>query len=139
MSAVVFDFSEERKHHCAPATLSETDERRLYAYPIKMGGMKRLTDREYREAAAARMKAARIANGLSNGDLARLLRVRPGRITSWEDGDALPNTPRLWDELCEALDITADYILRGRTAGLSRAMYAKLKQPMGENHNQIDA
>lgn len=94
-----------------------------------MNGMRRLTDREYREAAATRLKGARIANDMSNGDLARILGVRPGRITDWEKGDALPNTPRLWDELCEALDISADYILRGITTGLSRGMYAKLMQP----------
>jgi DNA-binding transcriptional regulator YiaG len=139
MAAVVFDFFDERKHHNVPKRTFVLSELRSHVRSINMNGMTRVTDREHRDAAAGRLKAARIAHGLSNGDLARLLKVRPGRITSWEDGTALPNTPRLWDELCDALDITTDFVLRGVTSGLSRVMYAKLKQPPREGRNGLDA
>ena len=92
---------------------------------------RRLTDRDERAEVADRIRRAREAAGYRNADLARLLDVAPGRITAWERGDALPNTPRLWRQLVEALAVTCDYILLGRTEGLSREVYSKLKAKSG--------
>jgi transcriptional regulator with XRE-family HTH domain len=77
---------------------------------------------------------AREAAGYSNAELCRMMGIAPTRLTSWEKGDALPNTPRLWAALCEALDITSDFILLGVTRGLNREMYARIKaaQPDSE-------
>jgi ribosome-binding protein aMBF1 (putative translation factor) len=102
---------------------------RCSAKVINLAAMRTTSDREYREAAAKRLRAAREAQGYSNADLCRLLNIAPTRLTSWEKGGALPNTPRLWALLADALDVTTDYILLGRTTGLSRELYARLNAP----------
>src|SRR4051812_50073959 len=83
--------------------------------------MPRLTDREERAAVAHRFKVARKAAGYRNADLSRVLQVATSRITAWENGDALPNTPRLWRRLAEAMGVSTDYILLGKTDRLTRS------------------
>jgi len=107
----------------------ESHQRQNPPLPHKMVVMRPLTDREYREQAARRLRSSREAAGYSNAELSRLLDVSPTRITSWESGRALPNTPRLWCELCKALGVTADYILYGATSGLPHHMYSRLHCP----------
>lgn len=124
MDAIVCDFFERIK----PENVCDSSHMSSGRHLIKISGMRKLTDREYRDASARRIKAAREAAGYTNGELCRILGVRPSRITSWENGKALPNTPRLWIALCEALDITADFIISGATRGLNRELYARLKE-----------
>src|SRR4051812_40553023 len=88
--------------------------------------MPRLTDREERAAVAHRFKVARKAAGYRNADLSRVLQVASSRITAWENGDALPNTPRLWRRLAEATGVSTDYTLLGKTDGLARSTCLEL-------------
>jgi transcriptional regulator with XRE-family HTH domain len=98
-----------------------------------VGGVtRRLTDREERAEVGARIRRAREAAGYSNADFARLLGVQPSQITSWEKGEAAPNSPRKWGLLVDALDVTCDYLLLGKTNGLSREAYSKLSMQLAE-------
>lgn len=125
---------------CKPFPLCESPQASLAGHAIKIGGMAHEpTDRERRDAVAARLRSAREAAGYSNAALCRLLGITATRLTSWEKGRALPNSARLWHDLCEALDVTCDFILRGSTAGLNRTTYVKLMEPTGEKPPGMDA
>jgi DNA-binding XRE family transcriptional regulator len=91
-----------------------------FPVPRMMLGMSNMqsTDREEREAVAARIIAAREAAGLRQTDVAAALGIRQQRISSWESGEGLPNTPRLWRTLCDTLGVSADFLMFGRTVGM---------------------
>ena len=54
----------------------------------------------------------RKAAGMTQKELAEKLNVSFQAVSKWENGDALPDTALL-PELCDALDTTADMLLRG--------------------------
>ena len=56
------------------------------------------------------IKAERLKQGLSQGELAQLVGVTQDSISLWELGKRLPDT-RYIVLLCEALNISADYLL----------------------------
>jgi len=58
---------------------------------------------------ATRIKKARLATGLSQSELARILRVKPQAIQHWERGKANPKTSRM-GELAEALNVQAAWL-----------------------------
>lgn len=60
-----------------------------------------------------RLKAIREERYLSRSQLASILGVTKAAIARWESGSREPNFTRLV-ELCDALEITSDYLL-GRT------------------------
>lgn len=128
MRSSLCDFLTDRK----PFLLCESAQEPAGWHAIKIAPMEPLTDKQRRDEVAARIRAAREAAGYSNAELCRMLKITATRLTSWEKGRALPNSARLWQDLCEACDVTCDYILRGTTSGLSRAMYTKLMQPHSE-------
>ena len=57
-----------------------------------------------------RLKAARIQSSLTRSQLASLLGVTENAVVKWELGMREPNFTRLV-ELCDALDVTSDYLL----------------------------
>ena len=54
----------------------------------------------------------RKAAGMTQKELAEKLNISFQAVSKWENGDALPDTALL-PELCDALDTTADLLLRG--------------------------
>ena len=90
--------------------------------------MRRLSDRKERAEVGSRMRLAREMAGYRNADLSKMIDITPSRLTSWENGDAMPNTPRLWRALVEALGVTCDYLLLDKTDGLTREVFVKLSR-----------
>jgi transcriptional regulator with XRE-family HTH domain len=86
-------------------------------------------DMDEKDAVAARLVAARDARGLSQTQLADMLDIQRQRLSLWENGGAFPNSARMIRTLCDALGISADWLIFGRTGGLPpetyRAIYAK--------------
>ena len=68
----------------------------------------------------------RKAAGMTQKELAEKLNLSFQAVSKWENGDALPDTAIL-PELCDALDTTADMLLRGgvMAAGERRPMRAE--------------
>lgn len=85
------------------------------------------SETEFKEMFAQRLVAARIAAGFeSKQAMADFLGVSQPRYGSWERGEGLPNSIVLMQQLCDALDVTTDYLFFGRTAGMTRSTYARL-------------
>ena len=65
----------------------------------------------------SKLRRAREARGLSQGDLGRLLGVRSSRpgviVQQYENGRRLPSVSRLW-ELAAKLDVTPDELMGSR-------------------------
>ncbi|MDX8396538.1 MAG: helix-turn-helix transcriptional regulator [Mariprofundaceae bacterium] len=59
---------------------------------------------------AQRIKKARIAAGLSQSELARILEIKPQAIQHWERGTSSPKTSRIAD-LAVALNVQASWLL----------------------------
>lgn len=59
---------------------------------------------------AMRIQQARIAAGLSQSDLARILGVKPQSIQHWERGTSSPKTSRITD-VATALGVKASWLL----------------------------
>lgn len=62
----------------------------------------------------ARIVDAREKRGLTAVALAALIRLDKAQLSRWENDHAAPNADNL-RALCDALDVSADYLL-GRTA-----------------------
>ena len=56
------------------------------------------------------IKAERVRQGISQGELAQLVGVTQDSISLWELGKRLPDTKYI-ALICEALNISADYLL----------------------------
>lgn len=123
MEPNVADFFGNRKRLLRRESVRKTRRRA----PLIKPRMRRKSDLQLRQDVAERIRLARLAAGFSNAsEFARLLKIQPQRLSSWEQGDALPNTPRLWSDLADALGVTTDYILRGRMDGLTVEVRAAL-------------
>jgi transcriptional regulator with XRE-family HTH domain len=87
------------------------------------------TDTSEKDAVAARLVAAREARGLSQTQLAEMLGIQRQRLSLWENGGSFPNSARMIRTLCDALGISADWLIFGRAGSLPpetyRAIYAK--------------
>lgn len=112
-----------RKQDCAAGAFG-------YRATIESGNlppMTEMTESEERAALVERLRAAREAAGYrTQQSMADVLGISQQRYSNWENGGYLPNEVRLLRRLCAALDVTADYLLLGSTAGLSRTTYTKL-------------
>jgi DNA-binding XRE family transcriptional regulator len=96
--------------------------------------MREPTETHAREAFSERLAAAREAAGFpSKQAMADFLGISQARYGTWERGEGMPNSITLLRHLCDALDVTTDYLFFGRTAGMTRTTYARLK---GNDHNQ---
>jgi transcriptional regulator with XRE-family HTH domain len=92
-----------------------------------------MTESQERQALKERLQAARVAAGFETASaLAEFLGVSQQRYANWDNGVFLPNEIGLLRQLCDALDITADYLLLGRTQGMSRTTYAKIGRTKSE-------
>ena len=89
-------------------------------------------------AVGKRIAAARKRKRLLQADLARQLGLNQQRISSWENGEELPNTPSGWRDLCDALGVSSDYLLFGRTAGLSDEAIFKGWEEVNTDHYEAD-
>lgn len=58
------------------------------------------------------IRAARIAAGISQGELARRMGTTQGAVSQWEHGITQPSTGRL-KTLAEVLAVTVDELLEG--------------------------
>ena len=86
-----------------------------------------------------RLKTTRIERSLSRSQLASLLGVTEAAISRWESGSREPSFTRLV-ELCDALDVTSDYLLgRAETPppGSEEARMAA-EEPTPEEHILTD-
>jgi DNA-binding XRE family transcriptional regulator len=105
-----------------------------HGIPTKLVDMTRgPTPSENAERAALRerIQAARVAAGYETAtELAAVLGISQQRYNNWDNGLFLPNEVGLLRRLCDALDVTADFLLLGRTTGLSRTTYAKISRLM---------
>jgi transcriptional regulator with XRE-family HTH domain len=104
----------------------------------KIRGMEEETDPTGKIAVGRRIAAARKRKRLLQSDLARQLGVNTQRISSWETGEGLPNKPNGWRDLCDALGVSADHLLFGRTAGLSDEAILKGWEKVNEGHYEAD-
>lgn len=57
-----------------------------------------------------RLKEARIEKGLTQKQLAEVIKTTDDSIYSWEKGRSQPSIELLF-KLCKALDVSADYLL----------------------------
>jgi transcriptional regulator with XRE-family HTH domain len=85
-----------------------------------------------------RIAAARERKRLPQADLARQLGLGQPRVSSWENGEELPDTPGGWRDLCDALGVPSDYLLFGRTAGLSDEAVFKGWEEVNTDHHEAD-
>lgn len=80
-----------------------------------------------------RLAHARSARGYpSQAALARALGVSPTRYNVWETGQGSPQTIGALYDVCQLLGVTSDYLLFGRTEGLSREAYEALVERNGD-------
>ena len=73
----------------------------------------------------ARLRAARVALGLSQAELARGIGVRPNTYNQWESGKRLVD-PLVAADICDRFGITMDWIYRGSTLGLPQSLLTKI-------------
>lgn len=67
---------------------------------------------------------------LSQTELARRLRIDLSTLSKWESGDREPNLA-LIVALCDGLDLSLDFIYRGRMEGLPAETREKLREQWG--------
>lgn len=90
--------------------------------------MREPRETDAREAFAERLVAARETAGFASKQaMADFLGISQARYGTWERGEGMPNSITLLRHLCDALDVTTDYLFFGRTAGMTRTTYARLK------------
>jgi transcriptional regulator with XRE-family HTH domain len=88
-----------------------------------------MSETEERLALKERLQTARKAAGFETAtSLAEFLGVSQQRYSNWDNGTYLPNDIIELRKLCDALDITCDYLLLGRSQGLSRTTYARIER-----------
>jgi transcriptional regulator with XRE-family HTH domain len=104
----------------------------------KIRNMGEEADSTEERAVGKRIAAARKRKRLLQADLARQLGLNQQRISSWENGEELPNTPSRWRDLCDALGVSSDYLLFGRTAGLSDEAIFKGWEEVNTDHYEAD-
>ena len=63
-----------------------------------------------------RIREAREAVGISQGELARLMNVTQGAVSQWEIGTTNPGVKRL-KKLAKILKTTVDYLIEDKKAG----------------------
>jgi transcriptional regulator with XRE-family HTH domain len=93
------------------------------------GGMKITTATELASRLGERLARARTARGIaSQTELARRLKKHPSTVHYWEAGET---SPKLYDlyRICAELRITADWLLFGKTEGLSQEAFDLLESP----------
>jgi transcriptional regulator with XRE-family HTH domain len=103
---------------------------------------------EYEQTLGMRLRAARKRKKLTGEQLGKVVGVSKAAISQWENDLSLPSVESVVS-LCEVLDISADYLLRGssddvqpemlrllkKIAGLDEAGIALLRRLFGDNHN----
>lgn len=72
---------------------------------------------------AKRLQAARTLSGMSQTQFAKLLGLSQQRYGQYETGKAEPNV-QIWIAISEKLQISVDFIMKGRTAASGKAQGA---------------
>jgi transcriptional regulator with XRE-family HTH domain len=76
---------------------------------------------ELEQAFGRRLKACRKARGYKKQThIAKRLEIDSKRYWKWESGNATPQNLHELEKLCDLLGVTSDYLLLGRTHGLSQ-------------------
>ena len=87
----------------------------------------RETDRMLQQNFGDRLRQARVKRGFEvQAEFARKIQVINTRYNMWENGKSVPNTIGNLMDLCDTLGVTADWLLFGRTGGLSQEAYQLL-------------
>lgn len=60
--------------------------------------------------------------------MAQLLSVARQRWINWERGRHLPDDLLVMRQLCEATDVTLDYLFRGKAGGMPDRLYVSLEK-----------
>lgn len=68
---------------------------------------------------AKRLQAARLLSGMSQTQFAKLLSLSQQRYGQYETGKAEPNV-QIWIAISEKLQISVDFIMKGRALAVSR-------------------
>lgn len=78
-----------------------------------------------KSAIGKRLKAVRIARGLTAGALAQALQMSPQRWNTYEQGRSVP-PPGVLSKLWQITGATSDFVLFNRMDGLPMELYSRL-------------
>lgn len=77
-----------------------------------------------------RLRVAREGKGLTQGQLAKLLRVRQSAVSQWERGETIPN-PRKNHAIAEAVGVDVPYLFQGVVDGTNDKKTVPLRGTVG--------
>ncbi len=74
-----------------------------------------------------RLQLIREIAGVTQTQLARRIRVTQGTCSAWESGKRPPGL-KIANALCDAYNVTLDYIYRNNTAGLPHGLLTEINK-----------
>lgn len=91
------------------------------------------------EAFGARLRAAREAARLTQGELAQRVGAQVSGVSDWENGYRVPNSPKMLVALAHILKCTVDELLMGRVGPRTASEAADYEQGRADALRQIRA